>query len=155
MSYTLGEAAKATGKSKPTIQRAIKKHIISAILNDNGSYSIDPAELHRVFPPVSCASNALQDMKQSEPPVDTPMLQQEIEFLKERLADKEGIITDLRQRLDQEGEDRRKAQTQLTALLTDQRKPTRRPWWVVWVLAVTAAAITVVWWWQTLRAIAA
>jgi hypothetical protein len=26
---------------------------ISAIKNEDGSYSIDPAELHRVYPPVS------------------------------------------------------------------------------------------------------
>ena len=122
MTYTLGEAARATGKSKPTIQRAIKKNIISAVQNADGSYAIDPAELHRVYPP-------LPVLKPPEPPPDPALLQQEIASLKERLADKEGVITDLRQRLDQEGEERRKAQTQLTALLTDQHKPTRSSWW--------------------------
>ena len=31
MTYSLGEAAKATGKSKMTIQRAIKNHVIAGI----------------------------------------------------------------------------------------------------------------------------
>ena len=151
MPYTLGEAAKATGKSKPTIQRAIKNSLISAARNEDGSYAIDPAELHRVFPPVSCTSNVIPDMKQSEP----HPLQREVEVLRERLADKDAVIDDLRQRLDQEGEERRKVQTQLTALLTDQRAQTAPPepaiatptiglWW--WLLPVLAIGGVAAWW---------
>ena len=47
--YSLGTAAKATGKAKSSILRAIKSGRISAIRTDSG-WSIDPAELHRVFP---------------------------------------------------------------------------------------------------------
>jgi hypothetical protein len=53
MSYTLGTAARATGLSKSTIHRAVKAGRISAGRSDTGDYAIDPAELHRVFPPVS------------------------------------------------------------------------------------------------------
>ena len=74
MTYTLGQAAKATGKSKPTIQRAIKSGSISAAKADDGSYEIDPSELHRVFPPVTGASNAEQPLKQSVPHSDTCLL---------------------------------------------------------------------------------
>ena len=49
--YTLGQAAKATGKSKSTISLAISKGSISAEKDDSGRWRIDPAELHRVFPP--------------------------------------------------------------------------------------------------------
>lgn len=131
MSYTLGQAAKATGKSKPTIQRAIKSGTISASKAADGSYEIDPAELHRVFQPVTDTGNAEQAMKQSVPPSDTMMLQREVDLLRERLTDKDGVIADLRTRLDVEGEERRRTQAQLTALLTDQREkpePTRRRW---------------------------
>ena len=55
MPYTLGQAAKATGLSKPTIANAIKKGRISALKDDIGQYAIDPAELHRVFPAVNPA----------------------------------------------------------------------------------------------------
>lgn len=51
MKHSLGTAAKATGISKSTIQRAIKDGKISAVKNANGSYEIEPAELHRVYPP--------------------------------------------------------------------------------------------------------
>jgi hypothetical protein len=47
--YSLGTAAKSTGKAKSSILRAIKSGRISATRTDSG-WSIDPAELHRVFP---------------------------------------------------------------------------------------------------------
>ena len=46
---TLGQAAKLTGLGKTTVTRAIKAGRLSANRNDDGSYSIDPAELSRVY----------------------------------------------------------------------------------------------------------
>jgi excisionase family DNA binding protein len=129
MSYTVGQAAKATGKSKPTISRAIKTGAISATKNGDGSYTIDPAELHRVFPPVTGASNDNPDLLRYE----TPALQREIELLRQERewerAERDAVIDDLRRRLDASDEERRKVQAQLTALLTDQHSPPRRSWW--------------------------
>jgi hypothetical protein len=48
--FSLAQAAKAAGKSKPTIPRAIKAGRLSATRGENGSYDIDPSELARVFP---------------------------------------------------------------------------------------------------------
>lgn len=117
MVYTLGDAAKATGKSKATISKAIKSGRISAIKDETGTFQIDPAELHRVYPPTVSG-------EQKETPEKTPEekensglvreLQARLEAAHERLADKEGIISDLR-------EDRDKWRQQATALLTDQR----------------------------------
>ena len=50
--YTLGTAAKATGMTKSAIFKAIQKGRISAKKNEMGRYDIDPAELHRVYPPL-------------------------------------------------------------------------------------------------------
>ena len=58
MKYSLSEAAKATGKNKTTIQRAIKSGKISASKGNGGSYEIDPSELHRVFPPTVAQRDA-------------------------------------------------------------------------------------------------
>jgi hypothetical protein len=129
--YTLGQAAKATGKSKPTIQRAIKSGLISATKGEDGSYEIDPSELHRVFPPVTGTGNADQAVKQSVPPSDTSTLQREVDLLRERLGDKDDVIADLRTRLDQAERERREKDQRLTALLSDQRErePVRRRWW--------------------------
>lgn len=67
MSYTLGEAAKAVGKSKATISKAIKSGKISATRNEDGSFEIQAAELHRVYPPVS----STVETEQKETPKET------------------------------------------------------------------------------------
>jgi hypothetical protein len=51
MKHTAGTAAKAVGKTKSTITKAIASGKLSAIKNDNGAWEIDVAELHRVYPP--------------------------------------------------------------------------------------------------------
>lgn len=53
MVYNLGSAAAATGKTKSTILKSIRAGRISAQKDDFGNWAIDPAELHRVYPPVS------------------------------------------------------------------------------------------------------
>ena len=58
MRHTLGTAARATGLSKSTIHRAVKAGRISAGRSDTGDYVIDPAQLHRVFPPVQDATHS-------------------------------------------------------------------------------------------------
>jgi hypothetical protein len=82
-SYTLGTAAKATGKNKSTIHRAIKSGKISAIRDANGSYEIDPAELHRVFPPVAGNGSEQPDMQQHATQSETLVLQRELEILRD------------------------------------------------------------------------
>ena len=112
------EAAKLTGKQRQTIHKAIKEGRISAIRSEAGEWRIDPAELFRVYPPLSTV-NDNQSAK-----VDTGLqrvdsgLQREVELLRERIREKDDIISDLR-------EDRDHWRQQATALLTDQRpKPT-------------------------------
>ena len=85
MTYTLGDAAKATGKSKPTISRAIKKGTISATKNENGSYSIDPSELHRVYPPLPRNSNETVTTSPPITPNSNSVLQRENEILREQI----------------------------------------------------------------------
>jgi hypothetical protein len=141
MSYSLGEAAKATGKSKATIHRAIQSHKISAAKDEaTGSWLIDAAELHRVFPPVSPEQSKNGELRQSETADETAIMRLRLEELRQERererADKDAVIDDLRRRLDASDEERRKVQAQLTALLTDQRtQPAaeppapRRSWW--------------------------
>jgi hypothetical protein len=132
--YTIGQAAKATGKSKSTISAAIKKGRISANNNEDGSYAIDPAELHRVFSPVQSQNGAVEpksnDSEPSKLTFQNGYLQGEIKLLREQLADKDSVIDDLRHRLDAEAEARRiegEERRKLTALLTDQRQPQQQP----------------------------
>jgi hypothetical protein len=142
--YTIGTAAKATGKAKSVISRAIKDGKISAIKNEHGSYSIDPAELHRVYPPVSQTnSSSNPDWNDKQPlisPTGTGRLEAEFQHLREQLSslklerdrEREQLtdqIENLRRLLDRANEERREKDRQLLALLTDQRA---RPWWKRW-----------------------
>jgi hypothetical protein len=51
--YTLGTAANACGLNKSTVLRAIKAGKISATRDEHSQWQIDPAEMHRVYPPVA------------------------------------------------------------------------------------------------------
>lgn len=68
--YTLGTAAKATGVAKSTIHRAIKTGKVSARSKDGAGYEIDPAELHRVFPPIAQAAQGVPSNSSSETPIE-------------------------------------------------------------------------------------
>ena len=137
MSYTLGQAASATGKSKMTIQRLIKKGTISANKLDSGEWAIDPAELHRVLPLVE-DTGPDRLMLRDDTPNDTGWLQRELEGRDEQIRQIEqqgererqqlqSTIEDLRRRLDQSEDERRRAHLQITALLTDQRPKEEPP----------------------------
>ena len=133
MSYTLGQAARAVGRTKPTIAKAIKSGKVSASRAEDGSDLIDPAELHRVYPMTGKTDGPMQRFDTR--PADgatREVLQGEVEALRGLLAERDRLveeqasaIRDLRTRLDREAEERR----MLMALLTDQ---SRRPWWRRW-----------------------
>jgi excisionase family DNA binding protein len=136
MMYSVNQAARAVGRSKATIIRAIAAGNLSASRDEPGkAWRIDPAELARAFPE----------------PVHDPVHAPEHDASRtDLIREKDALITaheatiiDLRRRLDQEAEERRQAQAQLvevqmklTAVLTDQRAapaatsvPKRRWWW--------------------------
>lgn len=119
--YTLGTAAKATGKSKTTIQRAIAKGQLSADRLEGGGYSIDPSELHRVFPMVGIETVSRDfEMNTSRPQDETPAL-------REKLAISEAMLTREREALAEMRQDRDAWKQQATALLA--APPKRRRWW--------------------------
>lgn len=124
--YSLKKAAETVGMGKPALLKAIQKGRISAKKDDKGQWQIDPAELHRVYPPVpgTVSENGSGERQETlENSSGNSVLLREIELLRERVEDKEAVIEDLRRRLDKEGEERRN----LTAMLTSPRE--RRPWW--------------------------
>lgn len=135
MKYSLSEAAKATGKNKTTVQRAIKNGKISASKGDSGSYEIEPSELHRVFPPVAAQRDAQHrqsnDTQQSKSASINSDLARVLELEKELAIAHERVngledhkeqmadtINDLRKRLDS-------SEGRVTALLTDGRTKER------------------------------
>ncbi len=140
MGYSLAEAAEASKKSKMTIQRAIKNGKISASKRDDGSYDIDPSELHRVYPAVSSSRNDTSHNTDRGPLNDMSVLRLELKNRDEKIAALEAerererktldtTINDLRQRLDEAESERREKDRQLTALLTDQRQKAEQGFW--------------------------
>lgn len=120
MALSLAKAAEAAGVSRTTLRRAIHSGRLSATRLEDGSYEVEPSELARVFPrPADSSAPAARHGEAN----DTGALRVENELLRERLADKDAVIDDLRRRLDAEAEERR----QLTLLLTGPEK--RRWWW--------------------------
>lgn len=90
MKYTAGQGAKAAGVSKATITRALQSGKISGKKDDNGAWSIDPVELHRVFPPVAQKLPETQTVKQHETPDkmnETGVLERENQMLREALTE--------------------------------------------------------------------
>lgn len=133
--FTLGEAAKAAGVSKPTLSKAISSGRLSAVKEQDGSYSIQAAELFRVYPP-DRKGNRLpeEEIDDKETPLDYRLLEQQINGLRERLANvsdererERRQLSDevayLRKQLEVEGEERRK----IMAVLTDQRAKAAEP----------------------------
>lgn len=141
MKYTLGTASKATGKSKSTLSRDIKNGKISAVRQDDGSYRIDPAELHRVYPPVSFGVAGNGSIERSATGFDThgnPTFQREAEVLRE-VHDRER--RQLERTIDDLRADRDHWRQQATALLTDQRPAARTSGngWRYWLAGVVLA----------------
>ena len=118
MVYALGEAAKATGLTKSGIAKAIKSGRLSATRNENGSYTIDSAELHRIFPLAVNGQPKPQSVQ-----LDTGSILLELtaklESVQEQLNREREWSRELSRRLDEEATERRK----LTALLTHQQQP--------------------------------
>jgi hypothetical protein len=121
--YTLGQAAKATGRSKAGLLNAIRSGRISASRDEKNQWQIDPSELHRVYP-LTVRPGVKSEHEQT--PLNTSDLthfHEKSVFLERIIAELENERDDLRRRLDKESEERREAQTKLTALLTHQPEP--------------------------------
>ena len=108
MSYTLGEAAIACGKSKSTLSKAIKAGKISAFKNDHGAFEIEPSELFRLYPPTPppIEQNTIETVgvEQKETPKNTnniEMLEAKLQMANERIdelkSDKEKLEIDKEQ----------------------------------------------------------
>jgi hypothetical protein len=66
MPLTLAEAAQATGLNRSTILRAIKGGRISGARDESGAWAVEPAELHRVFPPASAPPEPVRQDAQTD-----------------------------------------------------------------------------------------
>src|SRR3954452_16463299 len=140
MAYSLKQAADATGRTKPSVLRAIQTGKISGKKNEMGEWEIDPAELHRVYPPVAAGVTPTVTPDAAETSVAIMLLRAELAAKDERLdllqeereRERRQLserITEIRDQLARSEEERREKDRQLTALLTDQQKKTEPNLW--------------------------
>lgn len=88
---SLREAVKHFDVSRPTLQKALKSGKISGVQDGQGHWTIDPAELTRVYRPRRLS---MDKASHSEEPLSTPTqkhldtkaLEREVELLREMLA---------------------------------------------------------------------
>jgi hypothetical protein len=142
--YSLAKAAEAVGKGKPAILKAIQKGRVSATKNEMGEWEIDPAELHRVYPPANqeaasepISSEPLETIGTSQEP---GLLDLEIRFLREKVETLERMKAEERALLSGQVEDLRRERDRLLGVVESQTRlithmtekpadPARPRWW--------------------------
>ena len=138
MKYTLGQAAKETGVSKPTLSRAVKRGDLTAEGGGGKPYRIDPSELGRWLtgyrernPEVPARAthgetpethSVNKDLEAEVDALREQIAREGTERLRER-AQLEAHIADLRGRVDRA----ERKEDQLMAQLTDQREAKSEP----------------------------
>src|SRR4051794_18409300 len=141
MPHTLRQAAKAVGKDRTTILRAVLSGKLSAARDETtGAWLIEPAELHRLYPPAASTGGGAAHspvrisrhtgVRSTAALGEIRELQIQLEAAEAGNRLRDDMIADLRQQRDREAAERRQAQAQLAevqvklvALLTDQRAP--------------------------------
>jgi excisionase family DNA binding protein len=116
---SLREAAKQVNVSKSTILRAVRSGRMSAGRTEDGGYSIDPAELFRVYEPKSNGNGACVPEGNS--------MQRELEAQITGLKEMRDMLFAQLEDCKRE-RDAWRSQAEKVALLTDQR-PRKRWWW--------------------------
>ena len=122
MPYSLAQAAKAVGRDRSTLSRMIKTGKVSATRDEaTGGWLIDPAELHRVYPPVH---------EQVETPSGAPP--RTAVHDEDAIRVRDDMIADLRARLDRSEAERIAAQARVMALLEAHAPAAARRSWLPW-----------------------
>jgi hypothetical protein len=126
MSYTLAAAAAACGVNKSTILRAIKSGKVSAAKDEHGEWHVEPAELHRVYPPAAERNGADSDAPQRYAVPDAALAEANL-----RAA---GLVVEVGILREQLGDTRRdrdawREQAQRLALPKPEPEPEPQSWW--------------------------
>lgn len=114
------KGAELAGVSKGTVSKALKSGRLSYAEKTDNGYLIETSELFRVFPPKPETVETAHSQPligNRETPMETVGLHREIELLREQLRDRDGVVDDLRHRLDRSDEERREAQARVIGLL--------------------------------------
>ncbi len=128
MPYSLAEAAKATGTNKTTILRAIKSGKVSGSKDEHGTWLVEAAELHRVYPPADQRSDARNGSTQQYAAPHAPAYEAQIAALRDTAELLRAQLEDVRNDRDH-WRDQAQAVTRQLADTRQNQTATRRRWW--------------------------
>ena len=126
MAFTAAQAAAQVGMTKQGIIRAIHRGKLSATRNEHGNFEIEPVELFRAFPKSSIGVNSNGKVDDAQPSEPGNTVDDKVTLLERIVRDKDEVIQDLRRRLDDESEERRRLTALLEALTPPQPAATHR-----------------------------
>lgn len=125
MYFTIGQAAKETGKAKSTIKKAIDNGELSVSEKTARGFKIDASELFRVFPRKNTEQPENGKIVQSETiekQIENSILQAKLELAEERYQDAQKTMEDLRS-------DRDAWKRQATALIENRSERPHKGFW--------------------------
>jgi len=123
MTYTAGQAAKAAGVSTATISRALKRGTISGSKQPDGSWRIEAAELHRVFPPLAVQEPETPFMQSTAIAAQEPERAGEVRAMQGELAALRDALADARN-----DRDKWREMAERLAIAPPQPLPSRSLW---------------------------
>lgn len=100
MIYTLGQAARAVGKTKAAIWQAIAAQRLRAEKDEKNRWQIDHEELFRIYPPLTDDKQKESARESSKCKEGEQELRIEINVLKERVKGLEELCAELREERD-------------------------------------------------------
>ena len=123
---SIREAVKHFDVSRPTLQKALKSGKVSGVQNGQGTWTIDPSEMARVYQPRQ--GEAVKTVGQEHEVLSTmnTLLPGQFETLKEQLADAEKRAAVAEALADERG---RHIEDLRRMLPPPQGTPPRRRWW--------------------------
>jgi len=137
MKYTIGQAAKATGRSKSLVSKAIKDGRLSATrvgTTPTSPMEIDASELFRVFSPINSTKNKPEQLENTPktPSVDALQLATALEIVKvqreyqdKRIADLEEQLKEAKEQAEEYRQELKSTETKLIGVL-EKVQPTPR-----------------------------
>ena len=116
---TLGEAAKMTGVSKPTISKAVLSSKVTGIKGENGEFQIEKSELIRVYPEKTNKAGASKSTSATK--AGSAVAELENKHLAEQVADLQARLSKTEDRLETAEIREREANARVFALIEDHR----------------------------------
>ena len=123
---SIREAVKHFDVSRPTLQKALKTGKISGVQDGQGTWTIDPSEMARVYQPRQDEEVKAGSQEHEYFPTKSTPLHGQVETLKEQLADAEkraAVAEALAEERGKHIEDLRRM------LPAPEAPPSRRSWW--------------------------